>query len=367
MNKLITIGLTSVLLFSCQKQAPIDQFLISGNISGLASGQAILRRFDGESFKIADSTVISNGRFQFIGHIQNPELYRIFVRGYDSYIPVFIDKSEITIKADTGSLYNAIVTGSISDSIYKKFCRFIDSTDMSMQPTVENIKQAEIECNASKVKIFESSLDSAYARQLEFTKQFVKENNKSTVALFVLYKYLSGELSRAEIEKLYANIDSGLINSTYANCIKLQIEIIKRTEIGQKATDFSLPDTSGNSITLSSFLGKYVLVDFWASWCPSCRDENPNVVKAFNKYKNKGFTVLGISFDTKHDRWLKAVYADKLTWTHLSDLRGWENAVGNLYGIRAIPSNLLISPDGKIIAKNIRGKALQDKLKEIIH
>ena len=136
--------------------------------------------------------------------------------------------------------------------------------------------------------------------------------------------------------------------------------------VGKDAPDFSVPDPSGKNISLSSFKGKYVLVDFWASWCGPCREENPNVVKAFMKYKNKNFTILGVSLDKTKDAWLKAIADDGLNWSHVSDLKGWESAVVPLYGISGIPTNILIDPQGKVVAANLRGSGLESKLSEVL-
>jgi peroxiredoxin len=139
--------------------------------------------------------------------------------------------------------------------------------------------------------------------------------------------------------------------------------------IGRQAPEISLPDTEGRTVKLSSFRGKYVLVDFWASWCGPCRRENPNVVDAYNQFKNKNFTVLGVSLDRpgQKENWIKAIREDKLTWTHISDLKFWQSEVVPVYQVGSIPFNVLVDPDGKIVAENLRGNALGQKLQEVLN
>jgi peroxiredoxin len=155
-------------------------------------------------------------------------------------------------------------------------------------------------------------------------------------------------------------------NYKYAKSFVASVEDMKLLAIGQVAPEISLPNPEGEIIPLSSLRGKYVLVDFWAKWCGPCRKENPNVVAAYNKFKDKGFTVYGVSLDRNKADWLQAIQQDGLTWTHVSDLKFWNSEAAKTYNITAIPFSLLLDPEGKIIGKNLRGAGLHEKLEEVL-
>jgi peroxiredoxin len=197
---------------------------------------------------------------------------------------------------------------------------------------------------------------------------FLKTHSNSNVALYAIKEYAGIDIDPSRVEPLFNSLSASVRAWPSARALKARIELAKKTAIGNYAMDFTQNDTSGRPVSLSSFRGKYVLIDFWASWCGPCRRENPNVVKVFNKFKDKNFTILSVSLDMPNarDKWLYAIHKDGLTWTHVSDLKYWDNAVAKKYGINAIPQNLLLDPKGKIIAKNLRGEDLDMKLTEIL-
>ncbi len=197
---------------------------------------------------------------------------------------------------------------------------------------------------------------------------FIKNNPQSYLSLNSLLQFLDDPTMAAEIVGLFNGLSSEVKATKLGSMLALKFEAEMKTAIGAMAMDFTQNDQNGKPVKLSDFKGKYVLIDFWASWCGPCRNENPNVVAAYQKYKDKNFTVLGVSLDKPDakDAWLKAIADDKLTWTQVSDLKFWQNEVAVKYGIQSIPANFLIDPTGKIIAKGLREEALHLKLKELL-
>lgn len=301
---------------------------INGTVKGVSSGKIYLQKFNNKMFFAIDSAEVKDGKFQFSEKLLVPELYGLTLNKDKSPLYVFLESGKITADIDTAAYYEAsAVSGSKSNDLFTAYKK------------------------QRGVKIDE----------------FIKQHPASIVSAYVLYRDFSYRLSPEQIKQNISLLDPSLHATPYVAVLTDLAGVLSSVSIGKKAPDFTASDPDGKSISLSQHRGKYVLLDFWAAWCGPCRRENPNVVKAWKKYHAKGFDVFGVSLDKKKADWIKAIKDDELTWTHVSDLAYWNSAPAKLYGVRAIPSNVLIDPDGVIIARNLRGAELDKKLGELIN
>jgi peroxiredoxin len=380
MKKLLVAFLIIPVCLSAQDGG--KKFKLQGELKNLAfTGDWVFLQYRTNGEWKTDSAKVKDSKYSFTGKIQEPVIGRLRIKYAETepgkkitqvnrrdMVSVFMEPGKVKV-ASIDSFSNVKVKGSATQDEYAKLVEQTKPYNDKLQvlyTRYNELGKAKDKAGQEKVDKEIEAID-ADMREAVYGS-FARSNPNSPAALYAVQQYAGWEINPDKVEPLFLSLPAKV--KSYPSAIELgkNIEIAKKTAIGKMAMDFTQNDTLDHPVSLSAFKGKYVLVDFWASWCGPCRAENPNVVRVFEKFKDKNFHIIGVSLDRagQKEKWMKAIHDDQLAWTHVSDLKFWENEVAKQYGIKAIPQNLLLDPEGKIIAKNLRGEDLDVKLSEAI-
>ncbi len=338
-------------------------FSITGSIKGLPDSTMVFLSRPGQSSDVLATAYAQKGKFNLFGKIADGDIYQLNFTGFPDQADVFLTSAKLNVTGDVKALKKLVFTGSAAQDDYQSYTAKFDALKERLAKLAGVInKTPQSAKRDSLIHLYEKSKQ----KVLEQVELFVKAKPASPVTPFIIYVTSPVDNDINSIEARYATLQPVAKETFYGREIAKLIAASKIGLEGTQAVDFTQNDTANKPVSLSSFKGKYVLVDFWASWCGPCRHENPAVVAAYNQYKDKNFTILSVSLDQNKDKWKQAIAADNLTWTHVSDLKYWQNEVAQLYHIQSIPANMLIDPNGKIIARNLRGEALYEALGKLL-
>ncbi len=350
-----------------------SKYTLKGKIANLNNPAAHV-------FLVYDRTLVSkvalhNGEFEIDGDISEPTTAYLSLNKegdkytYDNYVELYIEPGMITLTDATDSLSKAKITGTKNNDAneeYKQLMLPLDKRDEELEVRDTSATEAQ-KSSIAFLKELQLQNKKLEDEEKAAQRQFVLTHSWALVSLDVIY-YYAYYSPYEEVKALYDGLSPEVKNSAHGLEYAGELEKMETVSTGKLAPDFTLPDTNGHNISLSSFKGKYVLVDFWASWCPLCRQANPDMVKVYNQFKGKNFTILGVSLDKSGDRatWMKAISHDNLTWTQVSELQFWQSKVVKLYHLTALPQNFLIDPDGRIIARELTGEELTTRLSGLL-
>lgn len=376
MNRLITVALVCLSIISCTNNG----YIINGSVADShLDGKTIYKVSsvpDSKTEPAIDSTTIVNGKYTFKGVVNKPDYCNIFIpSGSRTQPPVLyatIALEKGTIDITTNGDNETIVSGTPSNDSYQAYSSEYQAISKAFKNAYDRIGKAKndgIELTQEEMDSLNSLISDCRQKFITVKYDYVKRNiNNPATWSSDLQTAIFSESTIKGKKELIAGANEYTKTLPLYKKIAENIDILEKTSVGNPFTDFTMEDSTGNTVSLSDYVGKgkYVLMDFWASWCAPCRAEMPNVIDAYNRYDRDIFEVIGISLDSDKDAWVNAIDQLKLPWPQLSDLKGWESVGSKKYGITGVPATILFDKDGVIIARNLRGEELQSKLEELL-
>ena len=369
MRRFLALLLT-LSIISCSSDS--STYKLEGNADGLADGTQIFvsKVLKNNQSEVIDTLIVKNNSFNG-KYSKNNELsiHYIQVERRKGSVLFFPENTDLKATLFKDSIQSSFVTGSHQNDSYKMYSEKIRDYSSQKKKNIELFKVARLEQDnmlASDLQKENIALDN---QEKEYKKQFIKENNNAIFSVLLLTEMLSRkDISPAEASVISSKFSPKITATQSSNNLQILINTMKKADVGGIAPNFTAPTPNGNMLSLNEVLGKYTIIDFWASWCRPCRRENPNVVKVYNKYHDKGLNIISVSLDKEgqKDRWIKAIADDKLNWHHVSNLKFWSDPIAKTYNVRSIPATFLLDENGNIIAKNLRGPALETKIKSLL-
>ena len=355
-------------------QAQPNSFTVTGTVTKATPGSYVYLETNSQPTRAIDSVKVdANKSFTMTRPVANGGEVLVLNVGGGQKMALLVEGNEkLMVKADgyvmdakTGQRGTATVTGSKNMEYYTKLDALRTGMEAKISDWNKQVATATEKKDTKRIEQIEQDYAAAQTDVVNKVKAMLPDMGTSLVSLFAL-NFVDINTNFDTYDQLAQRFQKENPDSPNAKALIGRVARIKGVMVGSEAPEIALSDTTGKPVTLSSLRGKYVLLDFWASWCGPCRNENPNVVRMYDKFKDKGFAIYSVSLDKDKESWVRAIRNDRLTWTHVSDLKYWQSEAAQKYGVQGIPATFLLDKDGKIIAKNLRGDALEQKLEEIL-
>lgn len=364
LKTLLCILLVFPILGFAQAESPQNKFQITAQITGLKNGDSAIL-INANNKEVLARSIVLNDHFILSGKVDEPVLTELHF-GNAPAQNIYLDNSQIEMKGDAVNPAQMKITGSSSQDDFMDFQKIFNPLVGTLNATVTTLNQLIQGATSNALAEANQHYLTAKENVENAIDKFIRDKPGSFVTPWVIFVTIKVDDNPIIMRNRFDKLLPAIKNSFIGKNLDEYIQYSEVGYIGTHAPDFTQNDVNGQPVSLSSFRGKYVLLDFWASWCGPCRRENPNVVNAFNTFKNKNFTILSVSLDQNKQSWANAIEKDKLTWTHVSDLNYWDNAVARLYHVTSIPQNYLLDPNGIIIAKNLTGEQLSYELEKVL-
>lgn len=378
MKKIVLfIALTS--LFTACNNYGGGSYTIIGNAKGIKDGTKVIlqkQSEDGKSAVGVDTVLVKNQKFEIKGKVDETEIHGLIIESDPGMISLIVEKGTINVEVYKDSLFKSVAKGTYNNDEFQKFNAGILKLQKSVKTRLNEyelanqteMKQAQLVGDTAVIKKLRKGYGDIQKELTDYTVKFSEQNPKAYISLLIIQGlFNNGDYKFEEIKKKFEALDPELKKLKAGKKIQEMFDSIAATEIGKKAPSFSAKDPKGKEISLSDAMGKKAtIVDFWASWCMPCRQENPNMVALYKEFHGKGLNIVGVSLDDDSKDWITGIAVDQLNWTHVSNLKKWDDPIAKKYNVSSIPATFLLDADGKIVAKNISGAELRKKVAELM-
>jgi thiol-disulfide isomerase/thioredoxin len=384
MKRLALLLVVVFIAASCKNN---EEYTISGSIKGMQSGNVILEKQSemGMGSVPVDTVKIVDGKFEIKGKTLEPSIHFIQVENLQGKVPFVLEAGDITITVDKDSIFKSKMSGTYSNDEFYKFNEDLGNMQKKLKKSLMKFQME----NEAKMKEAEKNNDTVTINSLrkqfrelrregtDYMNDYPKKHPKSFISVLLVESLLNNpEIKVSEAEKVFNSLDESLRKTkagqktleAIKNSKKQEVEAQKKVQkpSTETAPNFEGKSPEGKTISLKESMGKVTIIDFWASWCKPCRQENPNVVALYNELHSKGLNIIGVSLDDNLDKWKKAIADDKITWNQVSNLKGWKDPIAVQYNITQIPTTIIIDANGTIVAKDLRGDELKAKINELL-